>query len=133
MVVQEVIKPVIPKEVVVIDGLWYQNQPFTKEYKWEDAKKYCNNLSLAGKSDWRLPTKDKLMKLLTSSKNKNSKGEEYYIRKEFSENMPQYAGFWSTTEYNNNSSDAWDVNFYHGRDSWSSKSYESYALCVRGK
>jgi hypothetical protein len=133
VVVQEVIKPVIPNDVVEIDGLWYQNQPFTKKYRWQDAKNYCNNLTLGGKSDWRLPTKDELMKLLTSSKNKNSKGYEHFIRKEFSENMSKYAWFWSITENNNNSSLAWGVSFYGGGDGWGGKSVELYALCVRGE
>jgi uncharacterized protein (TIGR02145 family) len=148
--VQQVVKPVTPKDIVVIDELWYQNQPFTEIYTWENAKNYCNNLSLAGKSDWRLPTKDELMKLgniklynydnynnwskwFENNKHqqiKNSKGYEHFIRKEFSENMPKYAYFWSITEYNNNSSDAWYVYFNFGFDI---KSDKSYALCVRGE
>jgi predicted CoA-binding protein len=77
VVVQEVVKPIIPKEVVVIDGLWYQNQPFSQQDKenydnqveggrvwtWDGAKNYCDNLTLGGKSDWRLPTREELMKL----------------------------------------------------------------------
>ncbi len=133
LVVQEVAKPVIPNDVVVIDGLWYQKQPFTKEYKWEDAKNYCDHLSLAGYDDWRLPQKEELKKLLILETNKNSKGYEHFIRKEFSENMPEYGWFWSITENNNDSSFAWSVGFHDGLDNWYFKSYENYALCVRGQ
>jgi len=79
------------------------------------------------------------LQLLTLSKNKNSKGEEYFIRQEFVENMPHLHGkyesvsFWSITEYNNDSSYAWGVNFYNGSGNWGSKSNEYYALCVRGE
>jgi len=152
VVAQEVVKPIIPKEVVVIDGLWYQNQPFTKEYIREDAKAYCNNLTLGGASDWRLPQKEELNKISNikmygvyddnwekwfennkDKRIKNSKGYEHFIRKEFSENMPEYPWFWSVTENNINSSSAWFVNFYDGHDSRSNKSNEHYALCVRGE
>ena len=30
---------------------------------WENANSYCNNLTLYGLSDWRLPTKDELLKM----------------------------------------------------------------------
>jgi hypothetical protein len=150
--VQQVVKPVTPRDVVVIDGLWYQNQPFTKEYKWEDAKNYCDNLSLAGYDDWRLPQKEELNKISNikmygvyddnwskwfdnnkDKRIKNSKGYEHFILKEFSKNMPEYAWFWSITENNINSSRAWYVYFFHGCDFWGNKSNEYYALCVRGQ
>jgi len=177
------VKPTKDENTVTIDGLMYQNQPFSQQDKenydnqveggrvwtWEGAKNYCDNLTLGGKSDWRLPQKDELMKLgsvqLYNSygdyKNhdewralhlekwkkwfednkdkriKNSKGYEYFIRQEFVENMPPLNGkfkgvsLWYTTEYNNNSSIAWRVNFIHGYNYWFDKSNESYALCVR--
>jgi uncharacterized protein (TIGR02145 family) len=140
------------EEIVIIDGLSYQNQPFTKEYTWEEAKKYAKNLRLGGYDDWRLPTKEELNKIsnikmhgeyddnwknwFENNKHKrikNSKGYEYFIRKEFSENMPERAFFWSITEYNNDSSNAWYVDFYVGNDSWNVKSFEFYVLCVRGQ
>jgi len=139
--------------IVIIDGLMYQNQPFTKTYTWEEAKEYAKDLRLGGYDDWRLPTKDELMKLgnikLYNYDNydnwkkwfennnhkqiKNSKGNEHFIRKEFSENMPQIAWFWSITENNIDSSSAWFVYFYYGSGYCHAKSNESYALCVRGQ
>jgi len=137
------------KGITVIDGLSYQNQPFSAQDKrnfdnqkeggrawsWSGAKKYCKNLTLGGYSDWRLPTKSELKKLLTKNKNGNSSGYQYYIKKEFVENMPPLNGrysnasFWSSTE--NDSSVAWSVLFGGGNDLWLFKTVSSYALCVR--
>ena len=47
------------KENVVIgvsSGRWWQRWPPKKEIDWYSAKRYCNNLSLAGHSDWKLPS-----------------------------------------------------------------------------
>lgn len=51
-------------EIVVIDGLMYQNQPFTETYSWEEAKEYAKNCKLGGYYDWRLPTIEELKKII---------------------------------------------------------------------
>jgi hypothetical protein len=127
----------------------YQNQPFSAQdkinydkdneggrvLKWSGVKKYCRGLTLGGYRDWRLPTKKELKKLLTKSKNSNSSGYQYYIKKEFVENMPPLNGgyssivFWSSTE--GNSSSSWVVEFDYGYDSWSEHSGTNGVLCVR--
>jgi len=142
-----VAQEVTSDEIVTIDGLSYQNQPFSQQDKenfdnkveggrvwtWDGAKNYCDNLSLAGYDDWRLLNSDELKKLLTQDYIKNSKGYEHFIRSEFVENMPQNAGFWSITEYHNDYSDALFVNFDYGLARWNGKSDEGYVLCVRGQ
>ena len=137
--------------IVNIDGLMYQNQPFTKGYTWEKAKGYCRGLTLGEYSDWRLPTRDELMKLgniklynydnydnwkkwFEQNKHrrfKNSKGEFHFIDKRFIENMSKYSWFWTSETYEKDSSDAWGVSFDDGHDSWFHKTINSYALCVR--
>jgi len=116
------------KGITIIDGLMYQNQPFTKEYTWEEAKEYAKNLRLGGYDDWRLPSKNELKKLLTKKKIKGKNGE-YYIRKEFVDNIEIYPWFWTSEE--RDSSSAWCVRFYDGDDLWGNKTRSSYALCVR--
>jgi formylglycine-generating enzyme required for sulfatase activity len=119
------------EEIVIIDGLMYQNQPFTKGYSWEEAKEYAKNLRLGGYSDWRLPTIDELKKLLVQDSITNSQGKEYFIRKEFVENLKGNAWFWSITERNNSSSLVRLIFFNRGSDHWFFKSRVDYALCVR--
>lgn len=92
-------------------------------------------MTLGGYSDWRLPNRSELKKLLTKNTNRSSEGYEYYINKKFIENMPpltgeyKYATFWSSTEVD--SSDAWGVSFSGGDDGWNVKISNCYALYVR--
>jgi len=82
-----------------------------------------------------LPTKEELKKLLTENRNINRRGDKYYIKKEFIENMPPLNGryksayFWSSTE--RDSFLSWYIGFEDGNDYWSYESYKSYVVCVR--
>ncbi len=48
---------------VVIDNLEWALTTNGENMKWPDAVEYCENLELAGHSDWRLPTLDELQGL----------------------------------------------------------------------
>ncbi len=37
-----------------------------KEYNWSDAKSYCSDLTLDGRSDWRLPNRKELNSIMTT-------------------------------------------------------------------
>jgi hypothetical protein len=116
------------KGITTIDGLSYQNQPFTETYTWQEAKEYCSNLTLGGYSNWRLPTRKELKKLITKEQN-SGKNVNYYIRKEFVDNVESWAWFWTSEE--RDSSSAWVVLFSLGDDGWNEHSGTFYALCVR--
>lgn len=142
--------PQLTKGITMIDGLMYQNQPFTKRYSWKEAGEYCQGLTLGGYSDWRLPIRDELIKLsnikdfhrwedydtwkkwFEANKHrrfKNSKGEYHFIDKRFIENMPESSWFW--TSETKDSSIACFVYFKYGDDFWHYKSSKYLALCVR--
>jgi len=63
------------KNSVLVDGRMYQNQPFTKAYTWQEAKEYCENLTLDGYSDWELPSRNKLRKLTSNTGIDNLEGD----------------------------------------------------------
>jgi uncharacterized caspase-like protein len=138
------------KGAIEINGLIYQNQPFTKQLTWNQAKEYAKNLRLGGFDDWRLPTREELRALgnikfygeydifweewYKNHKDKaliNSKGEKHFIRKEFLENMPKDSWFWTSEAKNRD--DIWRVGFNMGCDDVSYDEDMSYVLCVREK
>lgn len=145
-------------EIVVIDGLMYQNQPFTETYTLEEAKEYASNLRLGGYDDWRLPTNYELIKLgnikLFSMDTKgnvfeewkkwlkendtniiqNSQGYKYFIKNEFIENMPNHhlSHFWTISVSEENL--IWNISFSEGRGylDYLEKERFYYSLCARG-
>ncbi|MDJ0763707.1 MAG: DUF1566 domain-containing protein [Myxococcota bacterium] len=51
-----------------IDGLLVQSGHNGADINWLDAEAYCKNLSLAGKSGWRLPTQKEALLIVESDK-----------------------------------------------------------------
>jgi len=119
----------IANNIIVIDGLMYQNQPFNILYTWKEAKVYAKNLRLGGFDDWRVPTKKELIKI-KSKKYHSGRNGKYFIREEFIENIYGFAYFWTSSGFK--TSGNWGVRF----ESLDNKKYESnkrYLLCVRDK
>jgi len=121
------------KYITTIGNLMWQDEPYTKAEKnayddssgikeygkvlnWENAKKYCQNLSLSGYSDWKLPNESELEKLYKQkSKLKNVISNIY----------------WSSSTYASNTSDAWYVDFDNSRTYYYYKYSSCYVRCVR--
>lgn len=137
-------KVIIKSNSVIIDGLEYENIPFTETYTWDEANAYCE-----GKG-WRLPMRKELHKISDieiyeydnyhnwkmwfdehkEQRLQNSKGYYHFVRSEFIENMSTtYSCFWTSEE--RDSSLAWLVSFYGGAATWYDRSSNRYALCVR--
>ena len=79
----------------------------------------CQNLTLGGYSDWRLPNIDELKSILKNNR----------ISREFVNFASQ--SYWSSTTYASNSSYAWYVYFYNGYGDGDYKTYSHYVRCVR--
>jgi len=114
------------KDVTVIDGLMWQDEKYTeaeeqaywhytygKVQDWKGAINYCQKLTLAGYSDWRLPNKEALKKLY-KKKLKNLVSSVYWSSSVVS---------WSE--------DAWNVYFSDGGMYNVTKSNYYYVRCVR--
>ncbi len=101
-------------------GVMWQQKDDGKERTWQEAKKYCENLDLAGHKDWRLPEISLLTGLLEPA---NSPTVDPALRV-----RPSY--YWSATE-GANSNAAKYVNFFYGNTYAYSKDNSYYTICVR--
>jgi hypothetical protein len=111
-------------EEVVTDSLtgliWQES--YVTGYTWQKAINYCDSLTYAGQTDWRLPSLYVLASLV--------KYEKFFPASDFP-GMPSDS-FWSSSSYVSLSSNAWYVDFNDGDVMWKNKIYNSNVRCVRG-
>jgi len=88
-----------------VTGLRWQRVVPTGTSDWAEAKAYCENLTLAGMTGWRLPTKKELESIVD-------------WRVEPAVDSTAFPGtrgdFWSSTSVAGDSSLAWVVGFTYG-------------------
>jgi hypothetical protein len=115
-------------------GLTWTNKDSDSELDWNGAKSYCQNLSLGGYSDWRLPIVDELRGIYdrraTATTVMFNSYYKYHIKGGIV--LKGQAGPWSATE--EGSGEAWLFSFLDGGP-YSSRKFPgmvTYALCVRG-
>ncbi len=98
-------------------GLMWQKRTDGREYNWEDARRYCNDLQLGGYLDWVLPSKEVLADMRDKKDIFGPYNRVYY---------------WSSTNYMSSSSHAWHVGLYNDKVSDLIKTSSSSVRCVRG-
>ncbi len=103
--------------------LMWQKEDDNNTYNWADAKSYCSNLSLASKSDWRLPSIEELRSIVDLGKT-NPAIDIVFTNTNSS-------GYWSSTTVASGTSSAWGVHFNGGNDGWGTKTNDGYVRCVR--
>ena len=113
---------------VVIDnstGLMWQDNSDAKEIKkdWQGAIDYCEDLTFASFSDWRLPTRMELKSIVDYGRYNPA------IDSTFQNIQSSY--YWSSSRNVSNTDSAWLVDFYDGNGNWGHKSGSNYVRCVR--
>jgi len=115
------------KEVVVDKStnlMWQDDNDANSVIKtWVEAINYCENLTLGGYTDWRLPNINELESIVDYTKTDPA------ISSEFS-NVDS-DNYWSSSSFVGYSAYAWLVDFYHGLDDVYYKSDSFFVRCVR--
>ena len=112
------------------------NEANTTKESWINAIDYCENLSLAGLDDWRMPNINELLSIADKSQHGPAMSNVFvYVA---------HAGhtilYWSSTTSLDNAyykeDRAYTVNFYHGdeydHDNKADKTELNFIRCVRG-
>jgi len=93
----------------------------TKTYSFQEAIGYCENLTLANSSDWRLPSKDELRSLF------DFRHKPVRIKNSFLNT--QEGRYWSSTKASQNK--AYYIGFDLGRYSRDKEDKRYFVMCVR--
>ena len=105
--------------------IWARNtEILEKKLPWQEAVKFCQNVEIGGQKGWRLPTRDELITLLDTSQSRPAlpEGHPFTKMREYKYGGQGYIGywhwqsegFWTSTEYEGNSNNVWQVSFHIG-------------------
>ena len=106
-------------------GLMWQQTTAADEMTWEEAISYCESLTLAGYSDWRLPNRVELQSLLDYTRY-----DPAIDTMAFPDTKSAY--YWSSTTFVYETTRAWRVRFYDGVVFMYNKPKTHYVRAVRG-
>ena len=110
--------------VLLADLVWQDSEDSALLLKdYTRAKEYCDKLDLAGRKDWRLPTKDELLKIV----------DKYQKPRILSDFKNTSAGdYWSSSVNLTSSDGAWSVQFSDGFANFQKKNKNLHVRCVSG-
>jgi hypothetical protein len=106
-------------------GLMWQQTTAPGSYTWEQALSYCENLALAGYTDWRLPTIRDLDSIVDLNIGAPAIDSTY-----FPDTVP--ALFWSASPGVYDTTSAWSLAFNYGYGLCLNKPASLYIRSVRG-
>lgn len=104
-------------------GLMWQDDAIGSTMNWETALTTCENLTLGGYSDWRLPNYNELYNLADRSRFNPA------ISPVFTQIVS--GNYWSSSTIASDTGKALIVGFYYGLDLWNNKTASYYVRCVR--
>ncbi|ETR65620.1 MAG: hypothetical protein OMM_13970, partial [Candidatus Magnetoglobus multicellularis str. Araruama] len=93
----------------ICTGLMWQRESLALKKTWQSAIEYCENLSMSGYNDWRLPTLKELRSIVDLSKSGPAINEEFFYN-----NMLDF--YWASTSVMSHNGHAWGVLFGTGND-----------------
>jgi len=107
-------------------NLMWEDTPHVREAKIRQPRAviYCNELTVGGFEDWRLPTIQELLTIIDYTRISPA------ILREFSYTEDE-SFYWSKTHVADEDDAFWGVNFKRGESSKASEYYDRYARCVR--
>lgn len=106
-----------------VSKLEWQDDAISTALTWTAAIGHCENLTLGGYSDWRLPNINELKSIVDRSKDSPA------IVNGFVNTGSTY--YWSSTTNEGSRDYAWIVEFNSGSVYHNSKDSNSYVRCVR--
>lgn len=109
-------------------GLMWQQGSSAQAMSWQQSLAYCEDMELAGYTDWRLPNAHELQSIVDNTRYNPSINTDYF---------PSTAStfYYSSTTKNNSTAKAWTVMFDYGFVDYyfgGTKDTVYYARCVRG-
>lgn len=105
-------------------GLMWQQSDDDITRTWEQTLSYCEGLTYATYSDWRLPNIRELGSLVDTTQYQPAINDMYF-------SDTNNSIYWSSTTNSKTPSNAHGVNFYTGNDSSESKTESYLSRCVR--
>ncbi|WP_415238673.1 DUF1566 domain-containing protein [Seleniivibrio woodruffii] len=106
-----------------VTGLMWQDNVLSSSMQWETAIATCEDLSLGGYDDWRLPTIEEIESIIDYG-HYDPAIDPIFVRTASNT-------YWSHTAHVN-SFYAWRINFKNGFSSKDGKNGNNYVMCVRG-
>ena len=104
--------------------MWQQSTSNSDILPWTAALSYCENLTLAGYTDWRLPNIKELRTIVDTQTCNPAIDTEY-----FPDTMR--SDYWSSTTREVSPSSAWTIDFSYGEDFDNGKTEDQYVRAVR--
>lgn len=110
--------------IVSSSELMWQDTEDTKRVNttFTGAKEFCDNLTLEGYDDWRLPSKQELSWIVDINRKPTINKEFVNVRE---------SSYWSISDYKNSKYYAWVLYFDSGNSGSYSKNKRSFVRCVR--
>lgn len=124
------VKTISGQEVVVdhVTGLTWQRADDGIKRTWREAADYCEDLTLGGYSDWRLPESKELQSIVSYGASSPAWDTTY-----FPDSRPGHDDYWTATTVVGPGEGAWKVCFLNGQVKVGSQGDDAYVRAVRGR